>query len=150
WKHADPAIRLEAVKELDDQLELAALAEHDGDVRVRRAAVARTAEVEALGRVAAHDADTETRDRAADRLLAIANANADDVTRALAAAQALTDARRLSTLAKSDAAEAVCTAALARTTEERALGSIARHARHESVAKTALDRLTDAGELVEI
>ena len=41
WKHTDPAVRLEALRELDDQQELAALAETDPDAKVRRAAIAR-------------------------------------------------------------------------------------------------------------
>ena len=41
WKHADPAVRLEAVRELDDPAELAGLAESDPDARVRRAADAK-------------------------------------------------------------------------------------------------------------
>ena len=103
WKHADPAIRLEAIRELDDPIELAVLAEQDPDARVRRTAVAKTSDVAVLGRVAAADADSEARDRAADRLQAIATANGDDLTRALAATEALTEGRRLSTLAKSEA-----------------------------------------------
>jgi hypothetical protein len=150
WKHTDPAIRLEAIKELDDQVELSLLAEQDGDVRVRRAAIAKTAEVATLGRVSTADADTETRDRAADRLLAIATANSDDLARALAAAAALTEGKRLSTLAKSEAAEAVCAAALSRTSDDRALSSIARHAKHETIARAALDRVNDADTLADV
>jgi hypothetical protein len=150
WKHADPAIRLEAVRELEDQVELGLLAEQDADVRVRRAAIARTADVATLGRVSGGDADLETRDKAADRLLAIATANGDDIARAMAAAEALVEGRRLSTLAKSEAAEAVCAAALARTTDDRALSSIARHARHEKIARAALDRVSDHETLVDV
>ena len=39
WKHSDPAIRLSAIPELGDPVELAMLAEHDTDAKVRRAAV---------------------------------------------------------------------------------------------------------------
>ena len=62
WKHADPAVRLEAVRELDDAAELAVLAESDQDARVRRAAICRITDPAVLGRVAAADADPETRD----------------------------------------------------------------------------------------
>ncbi len=41
WKHADPVIRLEAVKDVEDLQELALLAENDPDARVRRAAMVR-------------------------------------------------------------------------------------------------------------
>ena len=78
WKHADPAVRLEAVRELDDQAELAILAELDPDARVRRSATARIADPAVLGRIAASDADAEARDRAADRLLALATGTGVD------------------------------------------------------------------------
>jgi hypothetical protein len=149
WKHADPAVRLEAVRELDDETELAALAETDPDARVRRAAVPRTVAPDVLGRVASGDADPETRDRAADRLVALATAGADDAA-AVAAVRALADPRRLSMIARSEAPEAVRAEALSKTTDARALGSIARHAKHESTAAAALDCVTDRAELVEI
>jgi hypothetical protein len=149
WKHADPTVRLEAVRELDDAVELAGLAEGDPDARVRRAAIARIADPEVLGRLATADADAEARDRAADRLLALSMAGPDEAT-ALAATQALADPRRLSALARSDAPESVRAAALARTTDPRALGSIARHAKHEATAVAALARVTDAGDLLDV
>ena len=149
WKHADPAVRLEALRELDDPTELAVLAESDTDVRVRRTAVAKLGAPDVLGRIAANDADQETRDRAADRLVAVASRTDDDAL-AVAAARELSDPRRLSTLAKSDVSEAVATEALARIVDERALSSIARQAKRESVAASALARLTDAAELREV
>jgi hypothetical protein len=149
WKHADPSVRLDAVRDLDDAAELATLAETDPDARVRRAAVSRTADAAVLGRVATVDADCETRDRAADRLVALATAGADEAT-ALSAIRALSDVRRLSAIARSDAPEAIRIEALVRTTDERALGGIARHAKHETIAAAALDRLTDSNELVDV
>ena len=149
WKHADPSIRLEALRELDDPIELAHLAESDPDIRVRRAAIARTVDVAALGRIASGDADPDTRDRAAERLLALATGAADEGT-AVQAVAGLADPRRLSTVAKSDAPEAVRTAALARITEDRALGAIARYAKHEVSARAAFDRVSDASELLEV
>jgi hypothetical protein len=148
WKHADPAIRLEAVRELDDPIELGALAETDADARVRRAAVVKIADPAVLGRVAAHDADADARERAADRLQALAGSR-DDEAAALAAVRQIADARRLSTIAKSDAAEAVASDALSRTTDERALSSIARTAKQETIARAALERLTSTDELID-
>jgi hypothetical protein len=150
WKHADPGVRLEAVRDLEDPMELAVLAEHDADTRVRRAALARTSDAAVLGRIATGDVDVETRDRAADRLLALATAPGADENTAREATRSLTDVRRLSTLAKSAAAAPVCADALARTTDQRALSSVARHATHEAIAFAALDRVTDAEELVEV
>lgn len=152
WKHADPAVRLEAVRELDDPIELAVLAETDSDARVRRAAIPRTTDVAVLGRVAGSDADPETRDRAADRLVALATAggpDANDAT-AVAAVSMIADGRRLSAIAKGDASDAVRAEALTRTTDTRALGSIARHAKHESTAIAALERLTGRDELIDV
>ena len=88
WKHADPAVRLEAVRELDDAAELAVLAESDPDARVRRAAICRVTDPAVLGRVAAADADPETRDRASDKLLALATAGPDEATGAWRRARA--------------------------------------------------------------
>ncbi len=150
WKHADAAVRLEAVRELEDQLELAALAEGDADLKVRRAAVAKLTDPAALGRVVASESDPDARDRAADRLTAFATSPETDEPTALLAARALTDARRLSTVAKGEAPESVRADALSRLTDERAISAVARHARHESTARAALERLTSHAALVDV
>jgi hypothetical protein len=154
WKHADPAVRLEAIRELDDPAELTALAEADPDAKVRRAAVVMVSDAASLGRIAAGDADAEVRDRAADRLVTLASrpasAETGDLALPLEAVRALTDGRRLSTIAKSEASEAVRAEALSRITDERALGSIARHAKHEATAAAALARVNDANELLDV
>jgi len=159
WKHADPAIRLEAVREMDDDLELRAIAEADPDVRVRRAAIGRLSDPALLGAIARNDADEETRDRAADRLVALTSrgpsqtepaSEAASLDLAIQAVSMLDDPRRLSTVAKGDAAESVRRGALARIVDERALGSIARHAKHMDTAAAALERLTEEAELVEV
>jgi hypothetical protein len=150
WKHADPSIRLEAVRELDDAVELAVLAEADPEAKVRRAAVARIIDPAVLGRVASGDSDPDARDRAADRLLSLATGADSEPGAAVAAISQLNDPRRLSTVAKSGAIEAVRASALTRLTDERALGSIARHATHETTAADALGRLTDSKEILEV
>jgi Domain of Unknown Function (DUF349) len=150
WKHADPGVRLDAVRELDDPVELAVLAETDPEARVRRACVVKIADPEVLGRVAAGDADADVQDRAADRLLAVATSPETSEATALAAVRALTDPRRLSAIARGEAPAAVLGEALARTTEARALSSIARHAKSEPIAQAALERLTEASDLIEV
>lgn len=150
WKHADPAVRLEAVRELTDPTELAILAESDPDSRVRRAAIAVVDDAEVLGRCAA-DADAGVKEDAADRLLALAM-DASDAARAAAAAGHLTDPKRLSQLAKSGAtetADAVRESALARLMDDRMVGAVARHAKVEAVALAAVARLTSSDELVD-
>jgi hypothetical protein len=155
WKNADPAVRLEALKELDDKAELDALAEFDPDVRVRRAVVGRLDNVTVLGQVARADADLETRDRAGDRLLALATGKGatnpeDTVTQALEAVMALTDTRRLAMVVKTGVVEAARAEALARISDERQLGSIARHADAETTALAALAKLTSRAEILEV
>jgi uncharacterized protein DUF349 len=150
WKHADPSVRLEAVRELEDQSELAILAELDADARVRRSAAARISDPAVLGRIAASDADPEARDRAGDRLLALATVSGPDEATALGAVGVLSDPRRLSVIAKSDASDAVRSAALTRINDQRALSIIARHAKQESTAAAALDQLNDQTDLVEV
>jgi hypothetical protein len=153
WKHADPLIRLEALRELDDSSELALLAERDPDLKVRRAAVARVADPAVLGRLAASDADSEIRDRAADRLTAIASSAADsseEIGEAVAAVAALADPKRLAAVARSEAPAAVRDRALERIADSRALGAIARHARVEATALAALARIQDSAELLDV
>jgi hypothetical protein len=160
WKHADPAVRLEAVRELDDLVELAGLAERDPDAKVRRAAVALLDDAACLGRIATGDADEDVRDRAADRLVILASrpdapasGEAESIGEpglALEAVRAISDVRRLSTIAKGEASDTVRADALARITDERALGSIARHASQESTAAAALARLQGPEELLDV
>ncbi len=146
WKHSDPAVRLQAIPDLGDAVELAVLAEHDPDGRVRTAALSRIADTAVLARVTNSDPDRDVRDFAADRLLALAldASNSEAAT----AAGLLTDVRRVSTIAKSSAADDVRGVALAALTDERALGGVARHAKMESTALAALGRLSAADELL--
>lgn len=151
WKHADPAIRLEGVRELDDLQELEILAESDADAKVRRAAVGKVSDPAVLGRIAGGDADGAVREEATERLLALA-LDGRDAAAALNAATQITDARRLAQLAKSGQAEstdAVRESAVARLTDERLLGAVARHAKVEAIAATAAARLSSSDELLD-
>jgi hypothetical protein len=149
WKHNDPDVRLEGVRELEDQVEIAVLAETDPEARVRLAAISRLEDPNVLGRVFGSDPDETARERAADRLHALAT-NGHEAHVALAAVRGLQDPRRLSAIAKGDYTDAVRTEALSRTTDERALGAVARHAKHASTAASALARLTDREEILEV
>lgn len=146
WKHSDPVVRLQAIPELGDAIELAALAEHDPDAKVRTAALAKVVDPVVLGRVTTSDTDRGMRDAAADRLLALAldASNPEAAT----AAGLLSDVRRVTVIAKSTAADGVREVALARLTDERALGGVARHAKVESTALAAAGRLGSADELL--
>ena len=145
WKHSDPTVRRQAIPELDDAIELAALAERDPDPTVRKAAVEKVADPAVLGRVAT-DADPAVQAAAADRLLGLAlDASLPD---AATAAGLLSDVKRLSAVAKSAAVEEAREVALAKLTDERALGGVARHAKVEDTALAAAARLTSADELL--
>jgi hypothetical protein len=152
WKHADPAVRLEALKELDDPIELGLLAESDPDPHVRRAAVGRVIDASVLGRLAGSDPDPETRERALDRLVAFAcrlvraegeDSATDDGPNPLLCVRQIADQRRLSIVAKSEAADAVRADALGRITDERALSGIARQAKRDETALQALTRISN-------
>ena len=150
WKHADPAVRLEAVRELDDPVELAILAETDTDARVRRAAIPRTVDPAVLGRVAAGDADPETRDRAADRLVALATAGGDDARRGGGRGDADRPAPAVGDRAERRAAKRCAPKRWRARPTRAALSSIARHAKHEATAMAALERLADRDELIDV
>ncbi len=148
WKHANPAIRLEALCELADPVELATMAEGDLDAKVRRAAIELVTDPVVLGRVTATDEDPALKDAAADRLLRLATDPAD-LALAVVAAHLLADNKHLSAVAKGAAADAVREVALSRLSDERALGGVARQAKFESTALAACVRLTSADELLD-
>jgi hypothetical protein len=146
WKHSDPAVRLQAIPELDDAIELAALAEHDPDAGVRTAAIAKIVDPVVLDRVVTSDSDRSVGEAAADRLLALALDASNP--EAAQAAERLSDARRVSLIAKSTAADRVREIALANLTDARSLGAVARQAKVESTALAAAARLSSADELL--
>ena len=67
WKHADPAVRLASLDTLaESELGvIAILARTDESPRVRRAAIARLTDADALGTIARGDVDTQVRGRRA-------------------------------------------------------------------------------------
>lgn len=154
WKHADPLIRLAAIPEIPDNDEhlgvVAELAAGDEDVRVRRAAIARLADVPALVRLARSERDADLRREVSDRLVAIANYPAETGADAALALDGLDDERQFSTIAKQSPHPAVRSAALARVTDGRALSSIARHGLDPQTALEAVARISDPVELLAV
>lgn len=144
WKNSDPAVRLEGLRETDDPTVFAEVLDTDADAKVRRFAVAKVDDVASLVRAAGGDADEDVRDKAGERLLALANDGRVDESIAVSAAQGVSDSRRLSTIAKTSPHAAARAAALARVSDTRAFGSIARSAKDESTARAAFDRLTSS------
>jgi hypothetical protein len=154
WKHADPAVRLAALQDLeDDDLDaLRALAIDDADARVRRAAVRRLGDPQLLAEIARGDADESVREQATLLLVSLATVGADEaeVTVAEAALGGLSDQRHLAAVAKSATVESVARLALGRITDPRALGSVARHAQQPAARLEALSRLDDPREIAVV
>jgi hypothetical protein len=90
WKHADPAIRLEAVRRLEDQRALESIVEHDPAAEVRIAAIRALTSQTVIARVALSDDSATAREVAVARiedpalLLRIASSDQSATVRALA------------------------------------------------------------------
>lgn len=68
WKHEDAKVRLEAVKELDDQEILAEIAKNDSDKDVRKEAVKKISNESVLADIAENDSDKDVREEAVERI----------------------------------------------------------------------------------
>jgi hypothetical protein len=150
YKHADPAIRLEGLNEIEatDQATLIGLATEDADVRVRRGAIGRITDAGALASLTRNESDTGARDAAVARLVALAEQ--PDVAAARGAVTALATLgrqRELATVARSAGLENVRRAAAEQVNEAKALGGIARHAADPGTRLIAIERLSDPAEL---
>ena len=154
WKHADPLVRLAAIPEIPEDDEhrgvVGELAAGDEDVRVRRAAIGRLADVPALVRLARSERDADLRRELLDRLVAIANHPAESGADAALALDGLDDERQFSTIAKQSPHTAVRIAALGRVQEVKALSSIARHGLDPQTALDAVARISEPAELLNV
>lgn len=147
WKHADPAVRLEAVNELEDEAQdvLGSLAREDEDAAVRRRAVARVDDLAVVAAVARTDLDEGVRSEARKILIDVA-ADADVEAEALDALTGLDDDRDLATVARATGNEAVGLAALRRIVAPRLTGSVAGRAANPIIRLAALHLLADPAE----
>jgi hypothetical protein len=154
WKHADAAVRAAAVPEIPDDPEHEAvieeLARGDEDVRVRREAIVRVANVARLADLARAERDGDLRREITERLVAIATAPAGTDADAALALDGLEDPKQLSAIAKSSPHDTVRAAALGRVHDVKALSSVARHAADPQTAADAVARVADAAELLNI
>ncbi len=153
WKHADPAVRLEGLHEIDDadQETLIALATDDPDARVRRVAAGRVADATVLAAIVRNESDGAARDQATARLGALAEQGDERVALAAVTALAALDRpRELAAIARGSRLESVRRAAVGHLSDPRALGSIARHAGDPAVRLLATERLTDPNELESV
>jgi Domain of Unknown Function (DUF349) len=155
WRHPDPAVRVEAVRELpaDQQERLGSIATGDPDAHVRRIAIERLREVTMLERIAAGEADGALRDLALERLqeALVETATGDGpVAESEAALARLTDPRSLSSVASAAAHERVRFAALARVSGDRLLRDVVRNAGDPGIRSAALERIRDVATLRSI
>jgi hypothetical protein len=151
WKHADPAVRLEAVNELEDDAQdvLGSLAREDADAAVRRRAVTRVEDPSVLAGVARTDLDEGVRAEARKLLIDMA-VDGDHEGDALAALAGLDDERDLATVARTTGVESVGLAAVRRIAAPRLVGSVAGRAAQPAVRLAALALVQDAGERVQV
>ncbi|MEX2272345.1 MAG: DUF349 domain-containing protein [Vicinamibacterales bacterium] len=150
WKHADPAVRLEALSQVDDPLVLADIAGTDTDPRVRRKALDRIDDVDVIVGVASGDADQGVREAAVEALVEIANNGETDEATAARAAAGVADERKLALIARTSPHALARQDALGRINDPKALGSIARNAADEGIAHAAAGRLADVQALVDV
>jgi hypothetical protein len=154
WKHADPAVRAEAVATVPDDDEhvevLRELARGDVDLRVRRAAGARLTSAEDLVVLARAEADSELKREYGERLVVLATAPAPDDAAAAIALEGLDDPKQLAAVAKASPFDTVRAAALGRIHDPRLLSSVARHAADPQTAAEAVVRVADPAELLNI
>jgi hypothetical protein len=153
WKHADPAIRLEGLGDIDDgdQATLAALATDDPDARVRRTAAGRVTDATTLAAIVRNESDPAVREHAAGRLTSVAeHGDESSAGGAIAALASLGRERELASVARTSTVEAVRRAATERITDPKALGGIARHASDAGTRLLAVARIDDPAELEAI
>jgi hypothetical protein len=154
WKHADPAVRTEAVSTLPDDAEhtdvLRELAREDADVRVRRAAGARLSRVEDLVQLARAERDEALRREYAERLVTIASSPGPNDAAASLALEGLDDQKQFAGIAKSSPHETVRAAALGRIHDVKLLSIVARHTTDPQTALAAVARIADPAELLNV
>ena len=150
WESADPSTRVAAVRDLVDddgvQQLLLQIAQNDDDPSVRREAVVRIGDLDALVGIIESDSDGAVRAdaRGVVRDLMI---EAEDSAQGELGVGALSDEHELIAVARTARLEAVSRSALSRLTDQRALGSVARRATRGAIAKEALAKLDDLDEI---
>lgn len=152
WQSDDPAVRIDAVRELggDARELLLEIARHDHDAEVRRAAVDAMPDLATLVEFLRDPGDD-----AAARAEAVAGVRetvieTTDPEVAAGALAALTDERDLAAVARAAKTETVARAALDRLAADKAIGVVARRAVRVGIALDAVRRLTDRGELIAV
>jgi hypothetical protein len=156
WKHSNPTVRAEAVRELTDQDDASVLgdiARHDVSQEIRRLAVERIEDIDALSDIAASDPDTEVRQAATGRVTEMWAARAiaaTDEPSALTAIEHVDEPRTLARLAVRAAVATARKAALARLSDARALAEVVRNASDVGTCLDAVRKIEDEDVLGRI
>jgi hypothetical protein len=157
WKHSDPAVRIEAVKEFtaeDDAGLLAQVVRQDSDARVRRTALKKIADPGLLDELAQRDPDESLRKDAADKaveLLVSAALQDTDEARALTAVGRISAQRTLADIAVRSSLESVRSAALQQISDDRCRAEVVRRGSSDSTLRTrALAAITDTDVLRDL
>jgi hypothetical protein len=156
----DPAVRLAYLAELplSERDLIVAAARDDVDPRVRKAAVGKLLDPQALSVIAANDADASVRDAALTMLrdIALDAFEGIDETGSLAAVDVLSDTRTLAQIAKTSLRESVSRRAFDRLAEtpginlSQTMAAIARQAELEQIRQTAFERLSSREDFLGI
>ncbi len=150
WESTDPSTRVTAIRDLVDddgtQQLLLQIARKDDDPSVRREAVVRIEDLNALVEIIESDGDGAVRAQAQGvvRYLVIGT---EDALKGELGVGVLSDEHDLIAVARTAYLESVSRAALLRLTDQRAIGSVARRATRREIAKEALAKLDDPGEI---
>lgn len=155
WKHSNPDVRAEAVRQLsDDQAPLLVdIVQHDRDAHVRRIALKRVDDTDVLSGVAAHDPDEGMRKAAAEKAaeLLLAQAGGSDEAQALKALAKLGQPKLWAQIACKSPLSPVRARALELIgSDDKALGEVARRASDAGLRKLAVARLGDVHALRDV
>jgi len=158
YRHSDPAVRAEAVRELDqdDAEVLHSIARDDGDSAVRCAAIERIADPEALVDISASEQDARARDLARERAAqlwltqALASADGDYTHGVIEKLAEIGQQRALAELAQRAVSADTRREAVGQLTEPKVLAELARSDAEAELRLAAIDRLDDDDALRSI
>lgn len=146
WRHSDATVRIDAVRDLDNEAALKKVAQSDPDARVRRLALKKIDDPRALQALAAQEADDGLRkaasERATELLLAMAMAK-PGAARSESDEATAEDAVDLQ-------AEALGAVSALHGEAQKTLLDVARRAHYPAVRKAAAERLSEPRWLAEL
>ncbi|MFO1371244.1 MAG: DUF349 domain-containing protein [Candidatus Competibacteraceae bacterium] len=154
WQHHDPEARKQSLQELEStDPKLIALAQHDAEPAIRRAALERLSDLDLLQRIADEDTDAEVRAAAQDRYRALLTgklANGPTLAARLERLQRQPDTRLAEFLLLNAAEPELRLAALERISPDLSLAEIVLRNSHPDVRLAALERVDDPTLLEQI